>query len=199
MNLHGIVRNVIPVINPDVQAAVRISIGNETSADGNRTPLYATPGQFVGSIAGTTLTVTAVSRGEVQAGQSLSDIGGFLAVGTTITDVLSPFPGTGSSGTYRVNIAQTVAAEVMSTSFSLRAQVQSLTFRDLTQIEGLNLQGTRRAIYLSGRIDGIVRSRHKGGDLISLPDGTEWLVAQVLEQWPDWCKVAVTLQDGAGA
>ncbi len=76
-------------------------------------------------------------------------------------------------------------------------QVQSLTFRDLQQIEGLNLQGTRRAIYLDGHWDGLVRSESKGGDLITDERGNVWLVAMVLEHWPQWSKVAVTLQDGA--
>lgn len=78
------------------------------------------------------------------------------------------------------------------------AQVQALTFRDLQQLDGLNLNGTRRAIYLYGRFDGVVRSQVKGGDLVTLvdsPNAGVWLVAQVLEQWSGWCKVAVTLQN----
>ena len=77
------------------------------------------------------------------------------------------------------------------------AQVQSLTFKDLQQTQGLNLNGLRRAIYLYGRFDGVVRAKIKGGDLVTLVDGPAagvWLVNQNLEQWPDWCKVAVTLQ-----
>jgi hypothetical protein len=85
------------------------------------------------------------------------------------------------------------------------AQVQSLTFRDLQQIEGLNLQGTRRAIYLYGDIEAIVRVTAQGGDLVTFPgrvggfaNNTTWLVAENLETWleaPDcWCKVAATLQ-----
>ena len=76
-------------------------------------------------------------------------------------------------------------------------QVQALSFRDIQQIAGLNLQGTRKAIYLYGEVDGLQRSTNQGGDLITLPDGSIWLVAMVLEQWPDWCKVAVTLQNNA--
>lgn len=146
----------------------------------------------------------------------------------------------------------------------VQGQVQSLTYDDLRQIDSLNIQGTKRAIYLYGRIDGLVRVENKGGDLITVPgasfvgsisgttltvssvnsgrislndvvsgsgvdeatrisalgtgigyDGTYtvdvsqtieseqmtsgavWKVVQVLEQWPDWCKVAVTLQDGS--
>ena len=85
------------------------------------------------------------------------------------------------------------------------AQIQALSFRDIMQVEGLNLQGTRRAIYLQGDVEGLVRSSSKGGDLIIMPDGTIWLVAMVLESWlqntgsndPGWCKVAVTLQNNS--
>lgn len=79
-------------------------------------------------------------------------------------------------------------------------QVQALTFRDLTQLDGLNIQGTRRAIYTNGFVAGVIRVAGKGGDLITfapgtLPEGDTWLCALVLEQWPDWCKIAITLQD----
>ena len=85
------------------------------------------------------------------------------------------------------------------------AQVQALGFRDILQIEGLNLQGTRRAIYLQGDVEGLVRASNKGGDLITMPDGTIWLVAMVLESWlqntggtqPGWVKVACVLQNGS--
>jgi hypothetical protein len=80
----------------------------------------------------------------------------------------------------------------------VRAQIQPATFRDLQQTEGLNLQGTRKSIYITGNIDGIVRPDNKGGDLVTFEDdGTVWLVAMVLEAWPDWCKVAATLQNGS--
>lgn len=88
---------------------------------------------------------------------------------------------------------------------TIMGQVQSLTFSDLRQLDGLNLQGTKRAIYLLGDVEGIVRKDNKGGDLITTPNGDVWLVAMVLEAWlheagnpsePGWCKVAVTLQNG---
>lgn len=77
------------------------------------------------------------------------------------------------------------------------AQIQALQFTDITQLEGLNIQGVRRAMYFSRDVAGIIRVNQKGGDLITLPDGTVWLAAVVLEHWPDWTKVAVTLQDGS--
>jgi hypothetical protein len=77
------------------------------------------------------------------------------------------------------------------------AQIQALTFTDLMKLGGLNIEGTRRAIYLSGNIEGVDRAALKGGDLFTFPDGTVWLVVQVLEHWPDWTKCAVTLQNGS--
>ena len=90
-----------------------------------------------------------------------------------------------------------------SSPVALSAQVQALQFRDLQQIEGLNLQGTRRAIYFFGDVEGIVRFSGQGGDLVTFPNavagfppGTVWLTAMTLETWPGWCKVAATLQSG---
>ena len=78
------------------------------------------------------------------------------------------------------------------------ADIQSLSARDVRQIEFLNLQNIQNTIYLNGQVSGIVRSQNKGGDLILTDDGAVYLVVAVLEQWPDWVKVAVTLQDQSG-
>lgn len=76
------------------------------------------------------------------------------------------------------------------------AQIQAQTYKDIQQTQGLNLNGTRRSIYLYGKVDGLVRPENKGGDLITLADGSVWLVSMVLEQWNlDWCKCAITLQN----
>lgn len=83
------------------------------------------------------------------------------------------------------------------TSVSVPAQIQALSGRDLRQIEGLNLNGTLRAVYFYGDIEATVRAAQKGGDLVTFPDGTVWLVSQVTETWPDWCKTVCTLQNGA--
>ena len=85
--------------------------------------------------------------------------------------------------------------------YDVPAQIQSLSQGDLRQIDSLNIQGVQRAIYLYGKIDGLNRPEQKGGDLIVYPEnrsdwpfGTTWKVVQVMEQWPSWCKVAVTQQ-----
>ena len=83
---------------------------------------------------------------------------------------------------------------------SMQAQIQSLTYTDILQVGGLSLVGERRAIYLNGDWEGIVRVNQQGGDIITFPDGTVWLVAFVLENWnPEsgWVKVCATLQDGS--
>lgn len=82
---------------------------------------------------------------------------------------------------------------------SLSVQVQALSFSDLQQLDGLNIQGVRRAVYLDGPAMGVVRNIGAGGDLFAFPPGTFpegdlWLAAHVLERWPDWSKVAITLQ-----
>lgn len=86
------------------------------------------------------------------------------------------------------------------TDISVSVQVQALSFSDLQKLDGQNIQGVRRAIYLSGNVMAVVRAREHGGDLIlfpsgTLPEGDTWLAAMVLEQWPDWVKVAITLQN----
>lgn len=78
------------------------------------------------------------------------------------------------------------------------AQVQPMTGRELSQVEGLNLQGTKRGIYLEGNIDAIQRLNQKGGDLITMEDGSVWLTVLIFEQWPDWVKAAITLQQDGG-
>ncbi len=77
------------------------------------------------------------------------------------------------------------------------AQVQPLSFSDIQHADALNLQGSRRKVYVNGAMNGLVRFQMKGGDLVTLPDGSVWIVAFVSEQWPDWVSAVVTLQDGS--
>lgn len=75
-------------------------------------------------------------------------------------------------------------------------QKQELSQRDLRQIDNLNLQGILAAIYVDGTWFGVNRPDGTGGDLIRF-NGQEWLVGAVLEQWPDWTKVAACRQRSA--
>lgn len=80
------------------------------------------------------------------------------------------------------------------------AQVQALTFSDLRQLDSLNIQGNRRGLYLPAPSwNAVSRVDVEGGDLARFPEWPGapervWLLAHVLENWPDWVKVAVTLQ-----
>jgi len=73
------------------------------------------------------------------------------------------------------------------------AQIQALDNADLKQIDGLNLQGVIRAIYLRGALAGVIRASSKGGDIVTIGSQT-WLVAKVLESWPLWTKAVIVLQ-----
>lgn len=196
MNLHGIGAGAISAINPMTPVELRISIGQAaTQADGTRSPAYASPGSFTGSISGTTLTVTAVATGKLMVGQLLAAGTGSILPGTTITALGT---GVGEVGTYEVSREQEVAADTMTTTMPLQGQVQPLTWRDLQQLDGLNIEGIRWKIYLYGQVDGVVRPERKGGDLIVIASGRHqgtWLCAQVLEQFPDWVSAAITLQN----
>jgi hypothetical protein len=88
-------------------------------------------------------------------------------------------------------------APTYTTVSGVPCQIQALTYSDLQKMQGLNIQGLRRAVYVNGNFNGVVRPALKGGDLITTPDGRIWLVAIALEQWPDWCKCAITLQNGS--
>ena len=74
-------------------------------------------------------------------------------------------------------------------------QVQALSGDELRQIDGLNIQGSKVAVYLNGQERGVVRTGQRGGDLFVFGNQT-WLTIQVLENWPDWTKLALVLQNG---
>jgi hypothetical protein len=76
---------------------------------------------------------------------------------------------------------------------ALRIQKQELSFKDLQQVDGLNLQGIFCSVYLAGAIYGVDRGTAGGGDKFVF-NGQTWLVVAVPEQWPDWCRVILCLQ-----
>lgn len=72
-------------------------------------------------------------------------------------------------------------------------QMQALDAKDLQQLDGLNIQGKIKAVYLYGELAGVIRPDQTGGDIVQI-DGKDWLVVKVLEGWSTWTKVACTLQ-----
>lgn len=78
-------------------------------------------------------------------------------------------------------------------------QVQALSSSDLKHVDGLNMTGVMRSVYLYGDVEAINRENQQGGDRLLFPQApgaanSTWLVSTVVETWPDWCHVIVTLQ-----
>jgi|SRR3954469_3195275 hypothetical protein len=120
MNLHTMAAPLIRMVNANRNAALRVSTGYTTGADGTRVPSYA------------------------------------RAVGVSV-------------------------------------QVQNVGSQDLKLLDGMKLQQQVSTFYLSGEWEGVIRGDRQGGDLIDL-DGETWLIVQVVESWPGWCKLLVCLQ-----
>lgn len=79
------------------------------------------------------------------------------------------------------------------TDTGVSVQLQALGYKDLQQIDGLNIQGVVKAAYVNGNFNGVNRPKRQGGDLLVV-GGDTWLIVQPLEEWPDWCKFVVCLQ-----
>lgn len=78
------------------------------------------------------------------------------------------------------------------------AQIQALDSDALKQLEGMNIQGSIRAIYLRGVMAGVIQPKNEGGDIVKRNNETEeWLVVKVLETWPTWTKAVIVLQSVA--
>lgn len=77
---------------------------------------------------------------------------------------------------------------------TLIVQQQAMGQKDLQHMAMLNIQGIFTKFYLNGAAYSINRVTQQGGDKFVDTVGRTWLVAAVLELWPDWCAVAATLQ-----
>lgn len=195
MNLHSIASGIIGAVNPQRPLSIRVSTGNTEDDTGRAVPTYATPGAFVGSIVGNVLTVVSQSEGKLLVGQQLAATD--ILPDTTILDYLT---GSGGIGTYRVSNSQNLTERPFTTQLVVPGQVQPIAWRDIQMMEGLNLQGTRKKIWLYRRFDGLIRPTNKGGDLITdLTNNDIYLVAQVDDQWDPnvWCSVFATLQNNS--
>lgn len=127
MNLHGLVRGAIPLVNPDSSVTVKASAGFTTLPNGKKVPNYTT------------------------------------------------IPG-------------------------VSCQVQPIDAGEIKHLDALNIQGVLKGFWFYGSIQGLNRPLQKGGDLITLGDGTEWLVVHVFEDWSmtaGWSHVAGQLQNAS--
>lgn len=128
-------------------------------------------------------------------------ISNLRAVANSATKIVNPnFP-----ATLRVSTGHTIVDHVQVPSYAdaqVVAQVQPLSSKDVRQLDGLNIQGAEKVIFLNGAALAIVRVKQLGGDLVvfspgTLPEGDTWKILASLEQWggSTWCKCAVVLQD----
>jgi len=201
VNLNAIANACIVAVTPNFIGTLMSSIGYG----------YAGDGSFTASIAGPTMTITAVASGTVAVGSVLS--GGNVIQATTVTGLDT---GTGGVGTYTVTPPQTVASgpitstgtgqrtPLYTTTTGLQMQVQAVASDDLEHIDGLNISEINRVVYINGLIQGLDRPGVNGGDLLLIPTGLTpgqandtWLVKGVVEGWdsPGWTKVVVVLQE----
>lgn len=79
---------------------------------------------------------------------------------------------------------------------SMMGQKQPLSGSDIYRLNTLNIQGVTCKMYLNGNYEGVVRDDGQGGDLFTFGTPAKlYLVTQVMERWPDWCCVALTMQE----
>ena len=71
--------------------------------------------------------------------------------------------------------------------------MQPLSSQDLKRLEGLNIQGVTAKVFVNGNHESVFRKTGRGGDLLVI-GGNTYLVTAVIERWPSWCLVGVTMQ-----
>lgn len=203
MNLNAIANSYCIAVTPNLIGSIMASAGSTRPGDA----------VFTGSIAGTTLTVTAVASGTLAVNSVLAAT--LVQPATMVQAQLSGT--TGGIGTYRVSRSQTVTSQTISatgtgdripayaTVTGVSMQVQAVAGDDLKHVDGLNIEGIYRVVYVNGRLQGVNRQALKGGDLLMIPTGLAtvpplndtWLISKVIEPWDTggWCKVLVVLQE----
>ena len=77
---------------------------------------------------------------------------------------------------------------------TVSCQVQQLSSADRKNLNDMAVSGITRKVWCDVILTGIDREAGLGGDRLYLPDGTIWLVVQVVETWPDWCSALIQKQ-----
>lgn len=76
---------------------------------------------------------------------------------------------------------------------SLTIQLQPISRGDIQHVDGLNIQGLAKVIYVNGNYFSVQRELEHGGDIFVI-GSEQWLVVEPVELWPDWCRLIVVLQ-----
>lgn len=72
-------------------------------------------------------------------------------------------------------------------------QLQPISRGDMQHVDGLNIQGLAKVIYVNGNYFSVQREMEQGGDIFVI-NGEQWLVVEPVELWPDWCRLIAVLQ-----
>ncbi|HAV8297897.1 TPA: hypothetical protein JLC35_000358 [Escherichia coli] len=76
-------------------------------------------------------------------------------------------------------------------------QLQPISRGDMQHVDGLNIQGLPKVIYVNGNYFSVQRELEQGGDIFVI-NGEQWLVVEPIELWDSWCRLIVVLQVSEG-
>ena len=85
------------------------------------------------------------------------------------------------------------------TQEDITIQLQSLSTADLEHLNLVTQQGQFIYAYIAGQLAGVRRSQGKGAERVIFTaygeiETSEWFVKQVVESYPQWCKVLLWRQ-----
>ena len=133
-NENMMVFNVTEIICPVIAGQTQYTIGPNPST------INFIGASFTGSITGNVLTVTGINSGALAQGQTLSGTG--ITPGTKITQFLTGAGGNiNETGTYQVNISQTVASTTITAYYQKPLNIDSAFVRVNTTSNGQPITG----------------------------------------------------------
>jgi hypothetical protein len=133
-NENMMVFNVTEIICPVIAGQTQYTIGPNPST------INFIGASFTGSISGNVLTVTGINSGALAQGQTLSGTG--ITAGTKITQFLTGAGGNiNETGTYQVNISQTVASTTITAYYQKPLNIDSAFVRVNTTSNGQPITG----------------------------------------------------------
>ena len=133
-NENMMVFNVTEIICPVIAGQTQYTIGPNPSTQN------FIGASFTGSITGNILTVTGINSGAIAQGQTLSGTG--ITAGTKITQFLTGAGGNiNETGTYQVNISQTVASTTITAYYQKPLNIDSAFVRVNTTSNGQPITG----------------------------------------------------------
>lgn len=133
-NENMMVFNVTEIICPVIAGQTQYTIGPNPST------INFIGASFTGSISGNVLTVTGIASGALAQGQTLSGTG--ITAGTKITQFLTGAGGNiNETGTYQVNIPQTVASTTITAYYQKPLNIDSAFVRVNTTSNGQPITG----------------------------------------------------------